>query len=183
MKLYAVIFAAVLIAGCKNSSEPRASAESQPSAPAAVKAPAAEYRKAPDFTLQSIAGSALSLSSYRGKIVIIDFWATWCGPCVSEIPGFIRLKSKYSPQGFEIIGISVDRDRSAVVNFAKEKKINYPIVFADSRVQSDYGGIRGIPTTFIIDRQGRIRDKVVGARGETFFDAKIAELMREDDKK
>ncbi|MEA2081379.1 MAG: TlpA disulfide reductase family protein [Elusimicrobiota bacterium] len=130
-----------------------------------------------DFTVPLINGRSFSLSSFRGKVVLIDFWATWCGPCVYEIPGFINLKNKYGRDGFEIIGFSVDRDKAAAVNFARAKGMNYPVAFADAELQQKYGGIRAIPTTFLIDREGRIAEKIVGAHEESFFDKKIKDLL------
>ncbi len=144
------------------------------SSPRSVKAP---RPAAADFTVTSINGAPVSLASLKGKVVLLDFWATWCGPCVYEIPAFINLKNKYGKDGFEIIGLSVDRDKSAVTDFVREKGINYPVAFADGDLQEKYGGIRGIPTTFLIDRSGRIADKIVGAHEESFFDKKIKKLL------
>lgn len=133
------------------------------------------------FSLPSVNGGTVSLSELRGKVVLIDFWATWCGPCVYEIPAFINLKNKYAKDGFEIIGLSVDRDRSQMTAFIREKGINYPIAYADAELQEKYGGIRGIPTTFFIDKKGRIAEKVVGAHEENFFDKKIKDLLMEEE--
>ena len=149
-------------------------ASDEKASPRVAKAP---RPAAADFTVPSINGGSVSLSSLRGKVVIIDFWATWCGPCVYEIPGFIKLKNKYEKDGFEIIGLSVDRDKGAVLDFVRQKEINYPVAFADGELQEKYGGIRGIPTTFLIDRAGRIADKIVGAHEESFFDKKIKDLL------
>ena len=149
-------------------------ASSPPAARSGLKKP---RPVAADFTVPSIKGASVDLASLRGKVVIIDFWATWCGPCVYEIPGFINLKNKYAKDGFEIIGLSVDRDKSVVADFVRAKKINYPVAFADADLQEKYGGIRGIPTTFLIDREGRIVEKIVGAHEESFFDKKIKELL------
>ncbi|MBA3066306.1 TlpA family protein disulfide reductase [bacterium] len=140
----------------------------------------AQRRTAADFTVPSINGASVNLASLRGKVIIIDFWATWCGPCVYEIPGFINLKNKYAKDGFEIIGLSVDRDKAAVMDFVRQKGINYPVAFADGDLQDQYGGIKGIPTTFFIDRSGRIADKIVGAHEEIFFENKIKELLNEE---
>jgi thiol-disulfide isomerase/thioredoxin len=134
-------------------------------------------KSAPDFTVSTIDGRSVSLASLKGKVVIIDFWATWCGPCVYEIPGFIRLYEKYKDRGLEIIGLSVDRNRSAVVDFARRKGINYHIAFADRDIQAKYGGIQAIPTTFFIDRDGNIAGSVVGARDEAFFEEEVKKLL------
>ncbi len=113
--------------------------------------------KAPDFTLPTSDGKMLKLSSLKGKVIILDFWATWCPPCRKGIPDLIELKKKYGKKGFEIIGISVDREtKNEVVPFIKEYGINYPVVYADNNIITSYGGIRAIPTSFIIDKQGKI---------------------------
>lgn len=118
--------------------------------------------KAPDFTLLNMDGETLLLSDYSGKVVIIDFWATWCGPCRKGIPDLIKLKEDYSDKGVEVIGISLDgitRDGSTVndiVPFIKEFNINYPIVQGTNKIVKDYGSIRSIPTSFVIDQKGNI---------------------------
>jgi cytochrome c biogenesis protein CcmG/thiol:disulfide interchange protein DsbE len=112
---------------------------------------------APDFSLPTPDGKTLKLSSYKGKAVIIDFWATWCPPCRKGIPDLIELKKKYGSKGLEIIGVSVDQDtKPDVVPFIKDKGINYPVVYADNSIVMNYGGIRAIPTSFVIDKQGKI---------------------------
>jgi len=99
----------------------------------------------------------LKLSSLRGKVVILDFWATWCPPCRKGIPDLIDIKKRYGSKGVEIVGISVDTDtKDEVIPFMKEKGINYPVVYGNQTVYMQYGGIRAIPTSFIIDKEGKI---------------------------
>jgi len=137
-----------------------------------------EKFEAPDFTLQTITGEEVSLSDYRGKIVFINFWATWCGPCRTEIPAFVELQDEYGTDNLVILGISVDQgDRSVVTEFAKEYNINYKILYANGEVVGKYGGIRSIPTTFIVDRDGYIRDGRVGFPGKDYFVQVIKFLM------
>lgn len=137
-----------------------------------------EKFEAPDFTLQTITGEEVSLSDYRGKIVFINFWATWCGPCRTEIPAFVELQDEYGTDNLVILGISVDQgDRSVVTKFAKEYNINYEILYANGEVVGKYGGIRSIPTTFIVDRDGFIRDGRVGFPGKDYFVQVINFLM------
>jgi peroxiredoxin len=121
-------------------------------------------KTAPDFALKSVDGKIVKLSDYKGKVVILDFWATWCGPCRKGIPDLIELKKEFGKMGVEIIGISVDKkeDMEVVKSFVKDQKMNYPVVYADSKVSSDYGGIDSIPTSVIIDKKGNIISQYVG---------------------
>jgi len=113
--------------------------------------------KAPDFALKTYEGNVIKLSDLKGKIVMINFWATWCPPCKAEIPGFIEVYKKYKNKGFELIGIALDEEGwEKVKPFVKKNKINYPIVLGTKKVVMDYGGLGVIPTTFIIDKNGFI---------------------------
>ncbi len=138
---------------------------------------------APDFRLKSLDGNEIVLSSLRGNVVIVNFWATWCGPCRLETPHLVSLYEKYHKNGLEIIGISLDRGGEKVVKpFIKKYSIDYPVAMADGEVVNNYGGITGIPTTFIVDREGGIRQKWVGYRDEPSFDAAIKKLLDSKDK-
>ncbi|MFH0796078.1 MAG: TlpA disulfide reductase family protein [Candidatus Omnitrophota bacterium] len=124
-------------------------------------------KPAPDFTATLLDGKTLSLNSLKGKIVILNFWATWCRPCRNEIPEFIKFYQAHARQGVEILGISVDEDESSLRQFVQTSKIRYPITQDKSgQISSLYGGIRSIPTTFVIDRKGVIRNKFVGSLKE-----------------
>lgn len=121
-----------------------------------------EYVAAPDFSLTTTNGKTLRLSEYSGKVVILDFWATWCPPCRKGIPDLIELKSEFG-NDLEIIGISVDTDtKSDVIPFMQKMKINYPIVYGEMSVYNQYGGIRNIPTSFVLNKKGEIIAKYVG---------------------
>ncbi len=131
---------------------------------------------APQFTLSDIEGRQLSLSHYRGKVVILDFWATWCPPCKKEIPDFISLQNQYASQGLQIIGIGLD-EPSAVASFARQNGINYPVAVGDDAIANLYGGVSGIPTTFIIDRNGTIKNRFEGFTDRSVFEAEIRKLF------
>ncbi len=120
------------------------------------------YQPAFDFSLQSIEGNFIKLSDFKGKVIVLDFWATWCAPCREGIPDLIEIQKEFKNQ-VQVIGITVDRDPLKVVPpFVKEFKINYPILIGSDEVYKQYGGIDAIPTTFIIDREGKIRNKIIG---------------------
>lgn len=123
-----------------------------------------EGAMAPDFMLPKARGEgSVTLSDYRGSVVLVNFWATWCPPCREEIPAFIKVRDSLHAQGFEIIGVSLDEGGApVVVPFAQEFGITYPLAIGDQRVTRSYGGIRGIPTSFLVDREGKIVQKYIG---------------------
>jgi cytochrome c biogenesis protein CcmG/thiol:disulfide interchange protein DsbE len=133
----------------------------------AIRPPSAE--KAPDFNLTDIHGKPFRLSDYKGKVIILDFWATWCPPCKAEIPFFIELEKQYGKDGLAVLGAALD-DPGKVKNFYKAHAMNYPVAVADQELSMVYGGIQGIPTTFVIDRDGYIREKFVGYRPKQVFE-------------
>jgi thiol-disulfide isomerase/thioredoxin len=119
---------------------------------------------APGWELKDVEGKPVNFSQFKGKVVVLDFWATWCGPCRSEIPGYVQLQEKYKDKGLVIIGVSLDQEGPEVVKkFIGDFHLNYQVVMGDDAVVAAFGGVDGIPTTFIIDRTGKIRDKKVGA--------------------
>jgi cytochrome c biogenesis protein CcmG/thiol:disulfide interchange protein DsbE len=131
------------------------------------------------FSLQSTDGALINLSDYKGKIVILDFWATWCPPCRRGIPDLIELKNEYGDK-IEIIGISVDTDsKSEVVPFMKEYGINYPVVYGNMSVYQQYGGIRSIPTQFILNKEGKIFKKYIGLVPKTTYQTDLTSLINE----
>jgi peroxiredoxin len=135
-------------------------------------------RPAPDFKLKSLEGEDLVLSELKGRVVVVNFWATWCGPCRVEIPHLKSLYEKYNSEGLEIIGISLDRGGERVVKpYVEKHEIKYPITMGNMEVVSKYGGIEGVPTTFIIDREGNIRYKWVGYRKKEDFVKVIIPLL------
>jgi thiol-disulfide isomerase/thioredoxin len=169
-----------LVPGCEAKDKATTSAQAQP--------PQAQNRSKvpPDFSLPSVAvgpgaGKEIRLSSYKGKVVLLDFWATWCGPCRMEIPHFVELQKQYGKKGFTLIGVSLDQQGEAVVKpFMQQWKINYPMVIdAAGEVQASYGGIRSIPTTVLIGKNGEVREVFIGYRPKELFEEAIKKALLE----
>jgi len=146
------------------------------SAPAQEASPA--RTPAPDWKLADLNGRMTKFSDFHGKVLILDFWATWCAPCRVEIPHFVELQKQYGDKGLTIIGVSLDEQGPEVVKkFVKRLGVNYPIVIGDAKVAEAYGGIDAIPTTFVIDRQGRIVSRHMGYDDKTVFEKEIQSLL------
>jgi cytochrome c biogenesis protein CcmG, thiol:disulfide interchange protein DsbE len=135
--------------------------------------------RAPNFSLPLLSGSRLELSSYRGKVVLLDFWATWCDPCRDEIPRFVDLQNKYGPEGLQIIGISMDDSPDPVRDFYQRLKMNYPVVMGNAQIGELYGGVLGLPITFLISRDGGIYAKHIGAIDNSVLEKEIATLLQD----
>lgn len=136
---------------------------------------------APDFTLKTLDDQEITLSNLKGKVILLDFWATWCGPCRESIPHLIQLYKDYRENGFEMIGISLDKgDATVVHHFAKSMDIPYPIVMATEEVIRNYR-VTSIPTTFFIDKEGKIRERITGFNSSIAqqMNSKIADLTNE----
>ncbi|MFH1288443.1 MAG: redoxin domain-containing protein [bacterium] len=141
--------------------------------------PGPQTEPAPNFTLPDIDGKNVSLTDFSGKVIILDFWATWCPPCRSEIPHFVELYDTYKDKGLVIIGIDVDPKENASVlkPFAAQYGITYPLLLGTEQVENLYGGIQYIPTTFIIDRNGNIIQEFVGGKAKSVFEEAILKLL------
>ena len=136
-------------------------------------------RPAPDFSLKDYQwGTDYTLSKYKDKVVLVNFWATWCPPCRGEIPDFVQVRDALAPKGFEILGVSIDRDGAAAVGpFLKMTPMSYPVLAGTPEVQALYGGIHAIPTSFLIDRKGTIRDSWEGGIDGSRLREKVAALL------
>jgi peroxiredoxin len=146
---------------------------------AADPSPAAEPRPAaPDWQLRDVNGKPVNLADFKGRLVVLNFWATWCPPCRQEIPGFVALQRKYQDKGLVIIGVSLDQQGPGVVKpFIGRFGVNYPVVMGNGQIVSDYGGVEAIPTTFIIDRQGKVVTVHQGFTDNATFEAEIRSLL------
>jgi len=141
-------------------------------------APANEARKAPAWKLTDLDGKEVSSADFEGKVVLLDFWATWCPPCRMMIPGMVELQETYGERGLVIIGVSLDEQGPEVVRqFNEEFKVNYTSLMGNEKVVEDFGGIRGIPTSFLIDRQGNIVRRHVGYVPKEKLEAEIKPLL------
>ena len=120
------------------------------------------HKRAPEFVRTDLDHKRLDLSAYRGKVVLLNFWATWCAPCQVEMPGFVAWQKKYGPRGLQIIGISMDDDPALVRSLYSKLKLNYPVAMGDVKLGNLYGGVLGLPMTFLIDRHGDIKAEFQG---------------------
>lgn len=166
-------------AGCARGKDtpPQASAAASASAPTVAALP--KLGPAPAWELQDVDGKVVRSEQFKGKVVVVDFWATWCGPCRQEIPGYTDLQRKYGSDGLAIVGVSLDQAGPKVVEeFVKKFGVNYQMVMGDDDVQAAFGGMDAIPTTFLIDRAGQLRDRKVGAEPTEEYERKIVALLK-----
>jgi peroxiredoxin len=133
---------------------------------------------APDFSLESVDGKTVRLSDLRGKAVLLNFWATWCGPCKIEMPWFVELQNQYASQGLQIVGVAMDdASKEDIAKFAKDMGVNYPILIGKEAVGDQYGGVPALPESFIIGRDGKIVDKILGLRGKAEIEDSIKKAL------
>jgi len=133
----------------------------------------------PDFSVKDLQGSDISSADLRGKVVLIDFWATWCQPCKKEMPGYQSLLDRYGSRGFTVVGFKFDimRDMEDPVQFAKKIGVRYPLAVATDDLRQKFGGIEGLPTTLVYDRQGVLRDKVIGYEYTNVIESQLKPLL------
>jgi thiol-disulfide isomerase/thioredoxin len=149
----------------------------RPAAAAPAPTPAADP-VAPDFSRVGLDNREVHLAAYRGKVVLLNFWATWCGPCLAEVPRFAEWQRKHGgSRGLQVLGVSMDDDAGPVRAAYRKYGLNYPVVMGDEKLGELYGGILGLPVTFLIDGNGRIRFRHEGAADLDVLDREIRELL------
>ena len=173
LKVLAILAVAAALALCScsgTSSAANSSAAGQQSA---------DRKAAPDFTLKDANGQTVKLSDYRGKVVLLNFWATWCGPCQLEIPWFMEFEQEFKSKGFEVVGVSMDDDGWKVVKpYIAAHKLNYRILLGDETVSQLYGGLDALPTTFMIARDGKFAfSPHIGLAGKNEYLSEIESLL------
>ena len=183
--LTAVLFTSLTLLGCNRNASKVSNEQSNKASESAVNSSsnssdensAFDNQQAPDFTLVDTKGEKISLQNYRGKIVIIDFWATWCPPCRRGIPDLIQIQKEFKNK-VAVIGISLDTDtKKDVVPFMKNMEINYTVVYANSQVIQDYGNVEAIPTSFVISKAGKIVNQHIGLTPKETYISEINKLL------
>jgi thiol-disulfide isomerase/thioredoxin len=156
-----------------------AAAAAQPAAPATAACAANAKPANLNFTLKDVDGKDVKLASLKGKVVLLDFWATWCGPCKIEIPWFIEFQKKYGPAGLQVIGVSIDDTQAKLKPYVAQMKMNYPVLqgLDHDDVQDAYGPMFGVPVTVVISRDGKMCAKHVGLSSKDAFEAEIKSLL------
>jgi peroxiredoxin len=135
---------------------------------------------APAWSLTDVDGRIVTSDQFKGKVVVMNFWATWAGPCTEETPGYVALQKKYAADGLVIIGASGDHGTDEVKKFIKRYGVDYPIIMCDDKIQDAFGGVDAYPTTFIIDRDGMIRDRHRGSLAPAEFERRLAPYLNSD---
>lgn len=135
--------------------------------------------RAPNFTLQDLKGRSVQLSSLKGKAVLLNFWATWCGPCKIEMPWLVDLQKKYGPRGLQIVGVAMDdASDKEIAAFARKMGVNYMILKGTEKVGDLYGGVDRLPMTYYIDRSGKVVDEIMGLASESVIEDDIRKILR-----
>jgi thiol-disulfide isomerase/thioredoxin len=175
LKQYVVLLslAGLGLAGCNQ----HPASSSQPTKPVIAAGEIGSHL--PEFSAKDLQGREISSADLRGKVVLVDFWATWCQPCKKEMPGYQKLLSRYGSSGFAVIGFKFDTmmDTEEPVQFAKRMGVRYPLAIAADDLKQKFGGIEGLPTTILYDRQGILRKKVVGFEYTDVLESAIKPLL------
>jgi peroxiredoxin len=176
--LLTVTWCGMVLLGCGKSDGDRSAASNDNHSASNASNAVSEKEKLPDFTLKTLAGETINLRSLEGqKVVVVNFWATWCGPCRHEIPDFNKVYSRYRDRGVEMLGISVDQSpETEVPPFLQTNPIQYPVLAGSPELTYKYG-VRGLPTTFVIDRSGRITKRIVGMTKAATLEAELEKVL------
>ena len=158
----ALLLVLVLAAGCLHA------------APAQV---SLVHKHAPLFARKDLSGKPVALRAYRGKVVLLNFWATWCGPCLVELPRFAAWQKQYGPDGLQVIAVSMDDGPSPVRALVRKLELDFPVVMGDEKLGLKYGGVLGLPVTYLIDRNGTVRARIEGASDLNVMESKIRKLL------
>jgi thiol-disulfide isomerase/thioredoxin len=168
-----LVFAALVFAGCHQHS----ASTTKPAQP--VIAAGEIGSRLPDFSVKDFQGREISSSDFRGKVLLVDVWATWCQPCKKEMPGYQKLLDRYGSSGFAVLGLKATMmmDTENPMQFAREAGVHYPLAIASPQATQALGGILGLPTTFLYDRQGILRYKIIGFEYTNVIEAQLKPLL------
>jgi peroxiredoxin len=147
------------------------------SARSGTRAAARSLPPAPALNLTDLSGNTINPSNLKGKVVLVNFWAAWCEPCRDEVPQFVALQEKYRARGFESMGISMDDSERTLREFCREYKVNYPVIMGSQKIAEGFGGVLGLPTTFLIGRDGLIHARHAGTTDFSKLEQEIAALL------
>lgn len=181
---YFIIFLAAILFGCSQKEQQQNSnlqLAYKENVSAIISVEKKDKELAPDFSWYDESGKKISFLEYsKGKPVLVNFWATWCGPCIAETPDLVEISKEYKSKGALVIGISTDRDNDAlnlVFEFIKEKNVPYPIIIDNGELEEAFGGVRGYPTSFYIDKNGKIVKKLLGLQSKEKFASEFDALL------
>lgn len=135
------------------------------------------HKPAPAFVRTSLSGQRVDLSAYRGRVVLLNFWATWCGPCQVELPRFSAWQHQYGPGGLQVIGVSMDDEATGVRPVVRKLRLDFPVVMGDAKLGALYGGVLGLPVTFLIGRDGKVAARIEGAADLQAMEDQIRKLL------
>lgn len=166
--VFLLSLASLTMSGCKKS---------EPGARESVFQTLATREAAPAWKVTDIDGRPLDSAAFKGKVLVVDFWATWCPPCIVEVPHYVALQKKLGGDGLAIVGFSLDAGSDVVKTFMAKNGINYPVAVVDETMVAAFGNFSGIPTTFVIDREGKVRFKKTGAASMEDFEQTVKSLL------